>query len=724
MPFLRLRSQLTDEMLEFEHDLVRIGRDPACELVASGQGSEVVSGTHTRLAYRDGRWWVEDLGSRNGTFLDDVRLAPSVPKMLAVGSVVRLGGRGPRFLVEATQSRQVEETLVEDPELTLPLDREEARALGLRSTPPAEPPPPPPPPKEPPPKVAPREEAPPGPAAAEPPAEVAPAEPGKPTATVIFMEQRTGESFRAAAGRIRIGRGKECELRPIGPDDTSVSRVHSEVVLRPDGRVVARDAQSRNGTFVNGERVTGDKALKAGDHVRLGPTGPDLVVIEILLPKKEAPKPKPGAPSKHDSGAKKKKKRKPESAAARAAEKLGTSRRSFGGMGATIFFNEMFTESSRKSARRLRIAVWSFVAVIAVVVGVAYWYKGRLEQQLQAQLAAQQAVADSVRQAASQEYRRLQRELDEARAGSAPRAVVESLQVALSEAQDRTTALEVALRRAEASVSAQLAAGDSIRRVAQAELGSLQRELERARAAGTSAGLLDSLRAAVRDAEQRAADIATRVDAVRSGNLASVAQANQGAVGLVTAHIGGEMYDGSGFAVTASGYFVTNRHVIRPTGKPQADSVFVTLADQRTMRRAVIVGLVESPGPDLALLRIVDHDGSHVTRIDWEGDGARQGEPAALIGFPAGFGNALDQTGVVRTSMTAGIFAKVTADDVNFDGFTVGGSSGSPIFNANGEVVAVHRAGLREAVGMGFAVPIAKLVRLIPESLKPELGLR
>jgi len=717
MPFLKLRSQLTGEVLEFEHDPVRIGRDPACELVVSGQGSEVVSGTHTRLAYRDGRWWVEDLGSRNGTFLDDKRLVPSDPKMLAVGNVVRLGGRGPLFLVEATQSRQVEETLVEDPELTLPLDREEARALGLRTSPPAKAPPA----KEPPPKETPREEPPPAPAAAEPPEEAAPAEPGKPTATVIFMEQRTGESFRATAGRIRIGRGKECELRPIGPDDTSVSRVHSEVVLRPDGKVVARDAQSRNGTFVNGERVTGDKPLKAGDHVRLGPTGPELVVMDIALPKKEAPKPKPDAASKQQSGAKKKK---PKSAAARAAEKLGTSRRSFGGMGATIFFNEMFTESSRKSARRLRIAVWSFVAVMAVVVGVAYWYKGRLEQQLQAQLAAQQAVADSVRQAASQEYQRLQRELDEARAGSAPRAVVESLQVALSEAQDRTTALEVALRRAESSLSTQLAAGDSIRRVAQAEFERLQRDLNRARSTGTSEGLLDSLRAAVREAEERAAAIASQVDAVRGGNLASVAQANQGAVGLVTAHIGSEMYDGSGFAITASGYFVTNRHVISPTGKPRADSVFVTLADQRTMRRAVIVGFVEPPGPDLALLRIVDHDGSHVTRIDWEGDGARQGEPAALIGFPAGFGNAVDQTGVVRTSMTAGIFAKVTADDVNFDGFTVGGSSGSPIFNANGEVVAVHRAGLREAVGMGFAVPIAKLMRLIPETLKPELGLR
>jgi S1-C subfamily serine protease len=388
----------------------------------------------------------------------------------------------------------------------------------------------------------------------------------------------------------------------------------------------------------------------------------------------------------------------------------------------------MFQEASQKSAQRLRIVIWSFVAVIAVGVAVAFWYKVRLERQLeeqQAQLHAQQAAADSIRNAAMAEYQRLQDALNEAREGSAPRAVVESLQVALTQAQARTTALEAALERAEESLADQLAAGEQARMESLDEVERLRTELEARQATGTPESLLDSLRAAVQEAEDRTAAIQTQMDAVRGGNLASVAQANQRAVGLVTAFIGGDVYDGSGFVITPSGYFVTNRHVLQPSGRPRADSMFVTLADQRSssMLRTTVVRVIAAPGPDLALLKIQDYDGPYVPRVDWDGTNARQGEPAALIGFPAGFGNAVDQSGRVRTSMTAGIFAKVTSTDINFDGFTVGGSSGSPIFNAAGEVVGVHRSGLAEAVGMGFAVPVARVFDLLPQDAKAELGL-
>ncbi|NIM51186.1 MAG: trypsin-like serine protease [Gemmatimonadales bacterium] len=296
--------------------------------------------------------------------------------------------------------------------------------------------------------------------------------------------------------------------------------------------------------------------------------------------------------------------------------------------------------------------------------------------------------------------------------------------MALGEAQARTTALEAALERAEASLSQQLAAGDSMRRQAQNELQRLRGELNRASTATASSDLLDSLRNAVQAAEDRATAIAAQLRTVRGGgaNLAALAQANQAAVGLVTAYVGPEIYDGSGFAITPSGYFVTNRHVVMHRGR-SPDSVFVTMADQQRMRRAEVVRAAPASGPDLAVLKISGHDGSRVASIDWSGSNAQQGEPAALIGFPAGLGNALDATRTVRTTMTAGIFSKVTADVINFDGFTIGGSSGSPIFNSAGDVVAVHRAGLAEATGLAFAVPVPKLVPLLPAAAKTELGL-
>ncbi len=366
--------------------------------------------------------------------------------------------------------------------------------------------------------------------------------------------------------------------------------------------------------------------------------------------------------------------------------------------------------------------------VLVVAVGGIYWWTERRVRETAAELERQQqtaiaAIADSISQAATAEYENLRRDLEEARSGSAPAAVVESLQVAFNAAQERADALEASLERAQTSLAEQLAAGDSIQRAAQTELQRMRAELNRASTSGTGAALLDSLRRALAEAEQRSAQIDRQMRAVRQVDLPAVAQANQAAIGLVTAFIGGQLYDGTGFVLTPSGYLVTNRHVVS-RDEVIADSVYITMADQKNPRRGTVVMVASFGAPDLAMIKIEDYDGAFVPKVDWSGANVGQGASAALIGFPAGLGNALDRTRTVRTSMAAGIFSRVTSEDINFDGFTTGGSSGSPIFNASGEVVAVHRAGLREASGLSFAVPIAKLIPLLPPEVRRELGLR
>ena len=133
---------------------------------------------------------------------------------------------------------------------------------------------------------------------------------------------------------------------------------------------------------------------------------------------------------------------------------------------------------------------------------------------------------------------------------------------------------------------------------------------------------------------------------------------------------------------------------------------------------AHLTGLSVPPWPS-----IPSYAGPYIAKADWAGTRARQGESAAIIGFPRGAALALDQTRTVRTSMAGGIFSKVTPDRIQFDGFTIGGSSGSPIFNANGEVVAVHAAGLKEAAGLGFAVPLTMVIPFLPAEAKAELGI-
>ena len=65
-----------------------------------------------------------------------------------------------------------------------------------------------------------------------------------------------------------IGRSPECNL-PI--DEALASRQHAEVVLER-GSYWVRDRGSRNGTSVNGEKITGNRELKDGDEIEIGST--------------------------------------------------------------------------------------------------------------------------------------------------------------------------------------------------------------------------------------------------------------------------------------------------------------------------------------------------------------------------------------------------------------------------------------------------------------------
>jgi hypothetical protein len=63
-----------------------IGRNPECALVLD---DDFASGRHARIFHRDGAWFVEDLGSTNGTFVGTERLTG--PVRVEAGSTLRIG---------------------------------------------------------------------------------------------------------------------------------------------------------------------------------------------------------------------------------------------------------------------------------------------------------------------------------------------------------------------------------------------------------------------------------------------------------------------------------------------------------------------------------------------------------------------------------------------------------------------------------------------------------
>ncbi len=69
----------------------------------------------------------------------------------------------------------------------------------------------------------------------------------------------------------RVTVGKATTTDVVIGSDRAVSRLHA-VLERLGGDWCIRDLGSRNGTFVNGERVFGERPLRSGDEIRVGRT--------------------------------------------------------------------------------------------------------------------------------------------------------------------------------------------------------------------------------------------------------------------------------------------------------------------------------------------------------------------------------------------------------------------------------------------------------------------
>ena len=70
----------------FQQPKITLGRAPSCDCMID---NGTVSTEHARLSYHHSQWWVEDLSSRNGTFLNQNRI--EVPTVIIAGDEIRCG---------------------------------------------------------------------------------------------------------------------------------------------------------------------------------------------------------------------------------------------------------------------------------------------------------------------------------------------------------------------------------------------------------------------------------------------------------------------------------------------------------------------------------------------------------------------------------------------------------------------------------------------------------
>jgi pSer/pThr/pTyr-binding forkhead associated (FHA) protein len=91
---------------------------------------------------------------------------------------------------------------------------------------------------------------------------------------------RVGQTEAFAKAYVGLGRHPLSDVRFDAERDLDVSARHAAIVRRGETFVI-QDLGSRNGTFVNGTRITGDTPLHDGDVIGFGAKGP-AVEFRIL----------------------------------------------------------------------------------------------------------------------------------------------------------------------------------------------------------------------------------------------------------------------------------------------------------------------------------------------------------------------------------------------------------------------------------------------------------
>jgi S1-C subfamily serine protease len=168
---------------------------------------------------------------------------------------------------------------------------------------------------------------------------------------------------------------------------------------------------------------------------------------------------------------------------------------------------------------------------------------------------------------------------------------------------------------------------------------------------------------------------------------------------------------GSGFVFDTQGHIVTNNHVIQ-----NATQITVVLADGTSLT-ADVVGA--DSYYDLAVIHVDPAKINAAPLPLATGEVVRVGQKVLAIGNPFG----LDRT------LTTGIISALGRTIESQSGSAIGnaiqtdaainpGNSGGPLLNTRGQVIGVNTAIQSPSggsVGIGFAVPIATVSRVVPE---------
>lgn len=164
---------------------------------------------------------------------------------------------------------------------------------------------------------------------------------------------------------------------------------------------------------------------------------------------------------------------------------------------------------------------------------------------------------------------------------------------------------------------------------------------------------------------------------------------------------------GTGFIIDASGLILTNNHVV---AKADEIKVYFTESDGEVPTDGKVVG--RDAELDLALIKVSTTRTLQPAKLG-DSDALKVGEYVMAVGNPFGQGH----------SVTHGI---ISAKDRKTPDFVLGnylqtdapinpGNSGGPLVNLKGEVIGINNAIDQRAQGIGFAIPISLVNKVLPQ---------
>jgi len=171
---------------------------------------------------------------------------------------------------------------------------------------------------------------------------------------------------------------------------------------------------------------------------------------------------------------------------------------------------------------------------------------------------------------------------------------------------------------------------------------------------------------------------------------------------------------GSGFVWDKKGHIVTNFHVV------QGGDAFLVNFDDRTQLEAKLIGA--DPRKDVAVLQIVEPGDKLVPIRVGSSDKLLVGQQTLAIGNPFGLDHTLTK-GIISAlgRSVEGVGGVTIRDMIQTDAAINPGNSGGPLLDSSGNLIGMNtmiysRSG--SSAGVGFAVPVAFIKRIVPQLIQ------